>query len=41
MKFHPLSANATNGQTQQPTNYLTVFDHFVGSAIKGLKIQEM
>ena len=22
---------------QQPTNYLSVFDHFVGLALKGLK----
>ena len=40
--FNPLSANPSkwsNTQTirrQQPTNYLSLFDHFVGLALKGL-----
>ena len=43
--FNTLSANSKNGLThstirrQQPTNCLSVFDHFVGLAIKQLKYQ--
>ena len=32
--FNPLSTNPTN----LPTNCLSVFDHFVGLALKGLKV---
>ena len=41
--LNPLSTNLTkwpNTQTirrQEPTNYLSVFDHFVGLALKGLR----
>ena len=41
--FNLLSTNPTkfsNIQTirrQQPTNYMSVFDHFVGLALKGLR----
>ena len=43
-KLNPLSANPTiwsntlkQIRRQQPTNFLSVFDHFVGSALKGLR----
>ena len=43
-RFSPLSSNPVkmvkHTQTirrQQPTNYLSVFDHFVGLVLKGLK----
>ena len=29
--------NTQSVRQQQPTNYLSVFDHFVGLALKGLK----
>ena len=42
--FNPLSANATKWSNKLkqffgklPTNCLSVFDHFVGLALKGLK----
>ena len=44
MVFNPLSANFTKGSNtlkqfvcNLPTNCLSVFDHFVGLALKGLK----
>ena len=44
--FNPLSANTTNWSNtvkqfvgKLPTNCLSVFDHFVGSALKGLKFK--
>ena len=44
MEFNPLSANFTKGSNtlkqfvcNLPTNCLSVFDHFVGLALKGLK----
>ena len=39
--LNPLSVNSTkwsNTFKQLPTNYLSVFDHFVGQALKGLKV---
>ena len=43
--LNPLSANFTKWLStikqfvgKLPTNYLSVFDHFVGLALKGLKI---
>ena len=44
-KFNPLSANPTKWSNtlkqfvgKFPTNCLNVFDHFVGLALKGLKV---
>ena len=40
--LNPLSTNPTkwsNTLKQFPTNYLSVFDHFVGLALKGLSIR--
>ena len=41
-RFNPLRTNPKNGHTQtilwqQPTNGLSVFDHFVGLALKVLR----
>ena len=44
-RFNPLSAKITKWSKKKlkqfvgklPTNYLSVFDHFVGLALKGLK----
>ena len=38
--FNPLSANPAKWSNTRllPTNFLSVFDHFVGLALKGLKL---
>ena len=43
--FKPLSANSTKWSNtlkqfvgKLPTNYLSVFDHFLGFALKGLRL---
>ena len=37
LSVSPLSANPQNGQTHS-NNCLSVFDHFVGLVLKGLKV---
>ena len=38
-RFNPLSANPAKWSNELPTNCLSVFDYFVGLALKGLKFE--